>query len=187
MNRLHLNSQPAVPPGQHDILNYRGGKLGVAAVPGSGQNVTLVAPRARLVERLTEHGLAERTGSVDRHVRIRRSTASRRASANPSRHSAVCCRTSATVCGLCTACAARHLRERPSLVGLPKIFALWMIARRRPCAVKSWTDAENVARSVPGLRRSEANAENMRRIQFENCDPGVFGAEALSGRPSQLA
>src|SRR6266478_3179426 len=50
---------PLFRPGQHDILNYRGGKLGVAAVPGSGKTFTLSHLAARLVERLTEHGLAE--------------------------------------------------------------------------------------------------------------------------------
>src|SRR5581483_3657951 len=54
---------PALNPlfrsGQYDMLNYRGGKLGVSAVPGSGKTFTLSHLAARLVERLTESGLAE--------------------------------------------------------------------------------------------------------------------------------
>ncbi len=57
---------PAIPPRnplfrptQHEILSYRGGKVGVAAVPGSGKTFTLSHLAARLVERLTESGVAE--------------------------------------------------------------------------------------------------------------------------------
>src|SRR5258707_9426430 len=50
---------PLFRPGQHDILNYRGGKVGGAAVPGSGKTFTLSHLAARLVERLTESGVAE--------------------------------------------------------------------------------------------------------------------------------
>jgi DNA helicase-2/ATP-dependent DNA helicase PcrA len=41
------------------MLNYRGGKLGVSAVPGSGKTFTLSHLAARLVERLTESGLVD--------------------------------------------------------------------------------------------------------------------------------
>ncbi len=47
---------PLFRPGQHEILSYRGGKLGVSAVPGSGKTFTLSHLAARLVERLTEGG-----------------------------------------------------------------------------------------------------------------------------------
>ncbi len=50
---------PLFRPGQHEILGYKSGKLGVAAVPGSGKTFTLSHLAARLVERLTESGLAE--------------------------------------------------------------------------------------------------------------------------------
>src|SRR5260221_4639459 len=50
---------PLFRPTQHEILSYRGGKVGVAAVPGSGKTFTLSHLAVRLVERLTEHGLAE--------------------------------------------------------------------------------------------------------------------------------
>ncbi len=54
---------PALNPlfrsGQYDMLNYRGGKLGVSAVPGSGKTFTLSHLAARLVERLTEGGLVD--------------------------------------------------------------------------------------------------------------------------------
>src|SRR5579871_3787900 len=50
---------PLFRPGQNDIFNYRNGKLGVAAVPGSGKTFTLSHLAARLVERLTESGVAE--------------------------------------------------------------------------------------------------------------------------------
>ncbi len=53
---------PLFRPGQHEILNYRGGKVGVSAVPGSGKTFTLSHLAARLVERLTESGFA-RTGT----------------------------------------------------------------------------------------------------------------------------
>ncbi len=42
------------------IDGYKGGKLGVAAVPGSGKTFTLSHLAARLVERLTERGLIDR-------------------------------------------------------------------------------------------------------------------------------
>jgi DNA helicase-2/ATP-dependent DNA helicase PcrA len=50
---------PLFRPGQHDILGYKSGKLGVAAVPGSGKTFTLSHLAARLVETLTERGVAE--------------------------------------------------------------------------------------------------------------------------------
>src|SRR5260221_13505740 len=50
---------PLFRPGQHDILNYRGGKVGVSAVPGSGKTFTLSHLAVRLVEKLTESGVAE--------------------------------------------------------------------------------------------------------------------------------
>src|SRR5258708_3939883 len=50
---------PLFRPGQHDILNYRGGKVGVSAVPGSGKTFTLSHLAGRLVEKLTDSGLAE--------------------------------------------------------------------------------------------------------------------------------
>ncbi len=42
------------------IDGYKGGKLGIAAVPGSGKTFTLSHLAARLVERLTERGLIDR-------------------------------------------------------------------------------------------------------------------------------
>ncbi len=36
-------------PGQHEVVNYRGGKMGIAAVPGSGKTHTLSYLAARLV------------------------------------------------------------------------------------------------------------------------------------------
>src|SRR5579871_5752046 len=50
---------PLFRPGQNDIFNYRNGKLGIAAVPGSGKTFTMSYLAARLVERLTESGLAD--------------------------------------------------------------------------------------------------------------------------------
>jgi DNA helicase-2/ATP-dependent DNA helicase PcrA len=50
---------PLFRPGQYEILNYRGGKVGVAAVPGSGKTFTLSHLAARLVERLTETGVVD--------------------------------------------------------------------------------------------------------------------------------
>ncbi|MEP7290003.1 MAG: ATP-dependent helicase [Chloroflexota bacterium] len=50
---------PLFRPEQNDIMSYRSGKLGVAAVPGSGKTFTLSNLAARLVERLVENGTAE--------------------------------------------------------------------------------------------------------------------------------
>src|SRR5438876_6639125 len=50
---------PLFRPGQHEILGYKTGKLGVAAVPGSGKTFTLSHLAGRLVEKLTESGVAE--------------------------------------------------------------------------------------------------------------------------------
>src|SRR4051794_7177108 len=50
---------PLFRPGQHDIMNYKGGKLGVSAVPGSGKTFTLSHLAARLVERVMENGINE--------------------------------------------------------------------------------------------------------------------------------
>ncbi len=44
---------------QQEALNYSGGKMAVTAVPGAGKTFTLSHLAARLVERLTEVGLAE--------------------------------------------------------------------------------------------------------------------------------
>lgn len=43
---------------QRDVLNYTGGKMGVAAVPGSGKTRTLAALAAKLVARLEPDGSA---------------------------------------------------------------------------------------------------------------------------------
>ncbi len=51
--------RPLFRPAQHAILNYRGGKVGVSAVPGSGKTFTLANLAARLVERLVERDLAD--------------------------------------------------------------------------------------------------------------------------------
>jgi DNA helicase-2/ATP-dependent DNA helicase PcrA len=44
---------------QQDVVDYTGGRMGVAAVPGSGKTFTLSHLAARLVERLTDEGLAD--------------------------------------------------------------------------------------------------------------------------------
>src|SRR5262245_25571171 len=58
---------PLFRPGQHEILTYRGGKVAVSAVPGSGKTFTLAHLAARLVERLVESGAAE---ELDQEVLI---------------------------------------------------------------------------------------------------------------------
>jgi DNA helicase II / ATP-dependent DNA helicase PcrA len=50
---------PLFRPSQQRVMEYRGGKAGIAAVPGSGKTFTLSHLAARLVERLTERGLTE--------------------------------------------------------------------------------------------------------------------------------
>jgi DNA helicase-2/ATP-dependent DNA helicase PcrA len=46
-------------PEQEAILNYRGGKLGVAAVPGSGKTFILAHLAARLTLRLLQEARAD--------------------------------------------------------------------------------------------------------------------------------
>ncbi|MCC7452385.1 MAG: UvrD-helicase domain-containing protein, partial [Anaerolineae bacterium] len=50
---------PLFRPGQQAIMTYKGGKMGVSAVPGSGKTFTLSNLAAKLVERLIEQGVAE--------------------------------------------------------------------------------------------------------------------------------
>src|SRR5512141_269322 len=53
---------PLFRPGQYEVMAYRGGKMGVSAVPGSGKTFTLSHLAARLVERLAEQ---DRTGDEE--------------------------------------------------------------------------------------------------------------------------
>ena len=52
-----MNATLFVPrPAQQKILSYRGGPMGISAVPGSGKTFTLSLLAARLVERLAQEG-----------------------------------------------------------------------------------------------------------------------------------
>src|SRR5690349_7945906 len=52
-------SEVKLRPSQEAVLAYEGGKMAVTAVPGAGKTFTLSHLAARLVERLTEVGLAD--------------------------------------------------------------------------------------------------------------------------------
>lgn len=49
-------SSPKLRPAQQTVIDYKGGKMGVAAVPGSGKTFTLSHLAARLVEELADRG-----------------------------------------------------------------------------------------------------------------------------------
>lgn len=51
--------QTLLRPSQRAVVAYRGGRLGVSAVPGSGKTLTLSYLAAALVEHLTDQGLAD--------------------------------------------------------------------------------------------------------------------------------
>jgi DNA helicase-2/ATP-dependent DNA helicase PcrA len=52
-------SETRLRPSQETVLDYSGGKMGIAAVPGSGKTFTLSYLAAALVERLAEAGLTD--------------------------------------------------------------------------------------------------------------------------------
>jgi DNA helicase II / ATP-dependent DNA helicase PcrA len=51
--------EPLFRPSQHEIMSYRGGLLGVIAVPGAGKTFTLAHLAAKLIQRLGERRDAE--------------------------------------------------------------------------------------------------------------------------------
>ena len=57
--------EPLFRPSQHEILGYRGGLLGVIAVPGAGKTFTLAHLAAKLIQRLGERKDAEHPAGLD--------------------------------------------------------------------------------------------------------------------------
>jgi DNA helicase-2/ATP-dependent DNA helicase PcrA len=53
--------EPLFRPSQHEILSYKGGLLGVIAVPGAGKTFTLAHLAAKLIQRLSERRDAEQS------------------------------------------------------------------------------------------------------------------------------
>src|SRR5258708_4174511 len=159
---------PLFRPGQHDILNYRGGKVGVSAVPGSGKTFTLSHLAGRLVEKLTDSGLAEEqevlivtfaNSAVNSFkARIGEIIQTQRGLLPYIGYRV------RTLHGL----AHDIVRERPSLVGLSEDFRI--MDDRAAAAMRREVVDGQLKTSLDlflAYVDQEANSENMRRIQFE--------------------
>jgi DNA helicase-2/ATP-dependent DNA helicase PcrA len=160
---------PLFRPGQHEILNYRGGRVGVSAVPGSGKTFTLSHLAARLVERLTESGLAEEqevlivtfaNSAVNSFKAKIAEIVHTQRGLLPSIGYRV-----RTLHGL----AHDIVRERPSLVGLSEDFR---IVDDRAAAALLREVVDSILKTsgnmfLPYLDEEANNEKNARRIQME--------------------
>src|SRR4051794_25085910 len=171
---MSLALNPLFRPGQHEIMNYRGGKMGVSAVPGSGKTFTLSHLAARLVERLMEDGITE-----DQEVLIV-TFANSAVNSFKARIADII----STQRGLLPSIGYRvrtlhglaHdiVRERPALVGLSEDFR---IVDDRAAAALLREVVDEILRTsgstfVPYLDEEMNNEKTSRRIQLEEL-PGL--------------
>jgi DNA helicase-2/ATP-dependent DNA helicase PcrA len=169
---------PLFRPSQYAVLNYRGGKTAISAVPGSGKTFILSHMAARLVERLSTGGLTD-----DQEVLVV-TFANSAVNSFKSRIADIMQRQRGllpyvgyrvrTLHGL----AHDIVRERPSLVGLAEDFTI--IDERLSAALKRET-VDEWLRSVTRVRdtatedwlnayidpEAQATPKNANRIRFE--------------------
>lgn len=167
--------EPLFRPSQHEILGYRGGLLGVIAVPGAGKTFTLAHLAAKLIQRLGERKDAEQsevlivtfTNAAVNNFKARLSEIlQQRRILLP--HDGYRVR---TLHGL----ANDILRERPALAGLTDSFEIVddrEAARLRRDAVSNWWK-ENSERFITAWVQDKYQPQ-MRRANEKSADDLFF-------------